>query len=204
MTERYYSPELSPAEQVREFNNTALELSGMLAGDAQRLEVRIGQTGEGKCKVEFEPMEWERVDGEMGSQKKRKKEKEKGMVEDSAVGGSAVHTKVIEHDPSSVLNTDSLVLVFSSNRNLAETPRSSLLTDLVRLRNGTKDAPEKVLDLWVSTRDGIMEKSDFQVYHTAFTQKESRVKELGEITDLLKEVVEGLGGLSESDEGGEA
>lgn len=200
----FYSEYLSPNEQILEFNRKALELASMLDGNARRLKLEVSKDEEETgYKVEFQPMEWFKT--ETGEKREGKKKKEPEVSEPVE---SESQMKVIGGSVPAILEDYNLCLILSSNRSLAETPESGLLTEVSL--EGKKpegmigNGEGKILDLWVSLRDGIQERANFQSYCRTGQEQNEWIGELAQVNKLLGEAIRDLKEASEAREGGEA
>jgi len=183
-----YSPEQMVREQILQFNEKALELANLLDGEARRLKLEISREGEG-YKISFQPMEWSFA--ETGEEKKKKKE----PVEESLVEVEST-VKIIgaaAPEVTEALEDSKISLLFSSNRKLSETPPSALLTEIsLEKKNGEVSEGAKLFDLWVSLRDGIKDKADFQSYRLGLDKEEKWAGELTQVAELLGKVTADL------------
>ncbi len=205
--ERIFCPEqISANEQVRKFNENVLALAKELDGNVKKMRIEMGSNnGKGGYKLKCTPMRWERVIRQEEENGKKNKKRKGEMVEVSEKVELAPITRELHGSVPSKLVDSNLILQISSNRIFSETAPSAVLTDVAlkeKSANGlSKNGSEKVLDLWVSARDGVQEKGSFQTYRAGFNEQEEWAEELAQVNELLDKAIEDL---REEGGGGEA
>lgn len=193
----FYQERLSAREQVVRFNKNVLALASEFNGDIKMMRIEINGNDEGDgYQVKCTPMKWERVLRTEEKNEKRNKKKKGKMVEISDKVELVPMTRELRRDVPSVLANCNLILNISSNRKLFDTSPSAVLTDVVLKKNSTNELSEngskKTLDLWVSARDGVQKKGSFQTYRASFNEQGEWAKELIQVNELIREVVEDL------------
>lgn len=195
--EKFFYPEqISANEQIARFNENILALAGLLDGNVKMMKIELSGNHDGSgYKIMCTPMKWERIWKEEENEKKNKKKKGKKVEVSEQVELEPI-TRELRRDVPSALADCNFILNISSNRKISETSPSGLLTDVVlqkKSANGlSENGSEKTLDLWVSARDGVQEKANFQTYRASFQGQEKSAGELAGVNEVIGRVVEDL------------